>query len=347
MDEMNELARAVKGGRLTRREFFSLSAKMGVSAAVASSLVVPASLLTPLAVPAKAADKKLLMGFTNLLKSNEFCATVETSCAEAAAKEGWDFYTLDNDLDANKALANADAMVTKKVDFVWSFQAIESINPAIHDKYVEAGIPHISIDSSMPETVRFGANNWAAGKMCGTWLAEYAKNNWGGTVDGVVATWVSSWDAVVMQRLNGVIYTIKEVFPEWNDETISRLDVILDAEKGEAGFRAWLNAHPDAHHILISTMTNDLDGLSALAALQATGREQDAVICAGGCDPTAVAELKKPDNAFKGSVAFFPERYGEYLVPITKDLLAGNPVKPSYSPDHLVVTRDNVSQYYA
>ena len=325
---------------LSRRTLLQRAA-MGVAGAAASAMHGGCSPTTP-----GSKDGRLLIGFTNLLLASEFCATVQRGIVKAAAREGWEVFSLDNNLDASAALANADVMVARGVDFVLSFQGLQSLNPAIHDKYVAAGIPHITIDSSMPDTVRFGGDNRQAGTAGGEWLADYARTHWGGEVDGVIMTWISTWNEVNMQRADGCVQAISEAFPRWNADTIDRLDVVLDAEKSEAGFRAWLNAHPDARHILISAMTNDIDGLSALTALQATGREEHAVICSGGGDTSAVAELSKPDNAFKASVAFFPERYGELTVPIIKDILAGRAHEMDYSPEHVVLTRENVDEYY-
>jgi len=315
---------------------------MGLLVVLVSSLLVACA---PKATPVPA-PKKLTIGFTNLLKSNPFCATVEESCAKACAKEGWDFYALDNDLNADKALANADAMVTKKVDFVWSFQALESLGPIIYKKYADAGIPCITIDTGMYKTVRFGADNWGAGVVAGEWLVDYAKKNWGGQVDGVVMAWVASWSSVVLGRIDGQIQAINTAFPEWNKDTISRIDTTLDPAGAQGAMSAWLNAHPNAHHVLATALTNDAEALAFLAAAQAAGREKDIVIVGGGGDQTAIAELKKPDNAFKGSVAFFPDRYGEFLVPITKDMLAGKPVAPDNFNQHLVLTRDNITKWY-
>jgi ribose transport system substrate-binding protein len=46
------------------------------------------------------------------------------------------------------------------------------------------------------------------------------------------------------------------------------------------------------------------------------------------------------------SIAFFPERYGEWLIPIMQDILAGNPV-PSFTGSGLVaITQDNIDKYY-
>jgi ribose transport system substrate-binding protein len=342
MDKLETLVRLTTEGRITRRDFLIRAMALGLTAGVASNFLAACA---PKATPVPAA-KKITIGFTNLLKSNPFCATVEESCGKQCTKEGWGFYALDNDLNADKALANADAMVTKKVDLVWSFQALESLGPIIYQKYADAKIPCITIDAGMYKTVRFGADNWKAGVIAGEWMAEYAKKNWAGKVDGVVMTWVASWSGVVLGRIDGQVSAISKAFPEWNDSTISKIDTTLDPAGAEGAMRAWLNAHPNAHNVLASALTNDAEALAFLAAAQAVGREKDIAIVGGGGDQTAIAELKKPDNAFKGSVAFFPDRYGEFLAPITKNMLAGKPVDPDNFMGHLVLTRENVKQYY-
>ena len=313
---------------------------------VKETVVVEKSVEKVVTATPKPAPTDVLIGFTNLLKSNPFCATVEESCAKTCAELGWDFYALDNDLNADKALANADAMVTKGVDFVWSFQALESLGPMIYEKYNSAGIPCITIDAGMYKTVRFGADNWGAGVVAGEWLVDYAKKEWDGQIDGVVMAWVASWSGVVLGRINGQIYAVEQAFPEWNDGTVSKIDTTLDPEGAQGAMSAWLNAHPDAHHVVATALTNDAEALAFLAAVQAAGREDDVVILGGGGDQTAIAELKRPDNSFKGSVAFFPDRYGEFLAPITKDMLAGIPVAPDNFMSHFVLTRENVKEYY-
>ncbi len=48
-----------------------------------------------------------------------------------------------------------------------------------------------------------------------------------------------------------------------------------------------------------------------------------------------------------GSVAFFPERYGNWVVPLSLAQLAGQELPPSVLIDHLVVTKTNICTYYA
>jgi ribose transport system substrate-binding protein len=63
-----------------------------------------------------------------------------------------------------------------------------------------------------------------------------------------------------------------------------------------------------------------------------------------GADGLGVKQIKS--GIEMASVAYFPERYGEWLVPILEDILAGNPV-PSFTGSGLVIIdKQNVQKYY-
>ena len=48
-----------------------------------------------------------------------------------------------------------------------------------------------------------------------------------------------------------------------------------------------------------------------------------------------------------GSVAYMPERYGEFMIPWLVDILNRKPgVAKEMSPDHFVLTKDNIDKYY-
>lgn len=46
-----------------------------------------------------------------------------------------------------------------------------------------------------------------------------------------------------------------------------------------------------------------------------------------------------------GSVAFFPELYGQHLVSIALDILSGKPVPPAISVKHQLITSKNADHY--
>ena len=45
-------------------------------------------------------------------------------------------------------------------------------------------------------------------------------------------------------------------------------------------------------------------------------------------------------------IAFFPEHYGEYIIPAVAAVLKGQPIPPYLYVDNVVITKDNIDKYY-
>jgi ribose transport system substrate-binding protein len=60
----------------------------------------------------------------------------------------------------------------------------------------------------------------------------------------------------------------------------------------------------------------------------------------------ARAELRRTGSRLIGSVAFFPEKYGEGLIPLALDILEKKPVPPAVYVKHKLITMQNVDNYY-
>jgi ribose transport system substrate-binding protein len=107
--------------------------------------------------------------------------------------------------------------------------------------------------------------------------------------------------------------------------------------------RDWLTAHPTYKHLLINTI-DDERTQGEIQALKAAGRLGDALTIAGGADALGQKQIKSgQENA---SVAFFPERYGEWLIPLIQDVMAGNPVPSFTATPTVVLTKANIRKYY-
>ena len=52
------------------------------------------------------------------------------------------------------------------------------------------------------------------------------------------------------------------------------------------------------------------------------------------------------EPTFLASVGYFPERYGNYLMPIALSQLAGKEIPPAVLVNHVMVTKGNVCKYY-
>ena len=296
-------------------------------------------------------DETKVVGFANILRSGcEFCVNVEDGVQADIGGAGYEIFAVDHNLDANQMLANADAMITQGVDVYLNFDGGITNYTTTIDKMAEAGIPMIFIDGAQPPDVPdvywFGAHGVTAGTLMGEFAVNYANENWGGQVDGVFGVWQGNWPDDVKERLVSAVGVISASFPEWTMDTITISDAVLEGEETQAAASAYLNANPDAKNILFLTTTNDIAGLAVVAAMEQLDRLDSGVILSHGGDSNAVAEIRDESSPFIMSIGYFPDRYGEFMLPILEAVLAGDtPQRVTYV-DHVPVHIDNVGELY-
>jgi len=114
-------------------------------------------------------------------------------------------------------------------------------------------------------------------------------------------------------------------------------------QSAQVNVKAWFTGHPNFKHVMVNTI-DDARMQGAIHALTQVGRFDDALTIASGADGLGQQQIKAGLEG--ASIAYFPERYGEWLVPILEDVMAGNPV-PSFTGSKLVViTKANINKYY-
>lgn len=62
--------------------------------------------------------------------------------------------------------------------------------------------------------------------------------------------------------------------------------------------------------------------------------------------PEGRSELRAPGTRLIGSVAFFPERYGEELMRVALEILAHRPTPPAVFVKHQLITPETVDHFY-
>jgi ribose transport system substrate-binding protein len=303
------------------------------------------------AAATSAPTAKPLIGFSNILRTGcAFCTDVEKSVTAEVQKAGWDLFAVDNNVDANQILANADAMVTKKVKVYLDFDGGITNYGATIQKMAAANIPIIFIDGPFPDFANpnvywMGANNGEAGRLLGEYAVDYAKKNWGGKIDAIFAVWQSTWPDETKKRLISAMDVISAFDSKLTMKTITISDAVLEGEKTQAAATAFLNANPRLNHILFITCTNDVAGLAAESALEALGRKGHGVILSMGADSSAQQAIRAGGD-FKMSVSFGPEKYGQKLVPLIQQILAGRTPPVITRADAIPVDASNINQLY-
>ncbi len=279
--------------------------------------------------------------------TNPFAIPIRQSIEKHARDLGLKLIYCDAEFKPEKAISCAETLANQKPDFViagnWQSGAATAIM-AIFDK---AKIPAISIDVSHPNAIFFGANNYISGVVAGRAAGDYAKKEW-----ACQDVWLFMGENLEEGeaadfRLSGFADGVQEICGALPAERINRER--MGAGTGDQAITVttdWLTAHPEATHIL--SVTIDDERASGMAkAFVATKR--DGMVIGQGCDTVGIANVKAApasENRYLGCVAYFPEKYGDYLVSIAIDVIAGKPVPNEIHMEHIFLDNSTIGTYY-
>ncbi len=285
------------------------------------------------------------IGYAALGHDSSFQRTVQDSLIWAARNEDVELIVLDNRRSARTAVRNAEHLVREKVDLIIEFQMDESVAAAISSRYLEAGIPFIAVHVPHPGGTYYGGNNYQAGLLAGHYLGRWAKSYWKGQVEDVVLLDAARAGALVHGRIAGVLAGLKESLREHIEGC---RPVVID---GDGQFMPSLErvrrylTRTRKRHVLVGAV-NDSSALGAARAFEEAGLAGDCAIVGQNAEPDARAELRRPRTPLIGSVAYFPERYGEELIALALDILGHRPTPPAKFVRHQVITPANVEHFY-
>jgi ribose transport system substrate-binding protein len=274
----------------------------------------------------------------------QFSREVSESLQRAAVAEGIELICVDNRYSAKVAQRSADLLVREKVDLAIEFQTDEEVAPIVAAKYREANIPMIAIDIPHPGATYYGANNYEAGLIGGRYLGRWVKEHWQSEVDEIILLELKRAGNLPRMRLSGLLVGVNLVLPSAAHCRVKYLDG--DGELGPS-FEA-VRKHLRSSHsrrVLVGGI-NDPSALGALRAFQEAGRAENCVVMGQNASPEGRAELREPKTRLAGSVAFFPERYGENIIRVSLDILNQRPVPPAVFVEHKLITPTTVDHYY-
>jgi ribose transport system substrate-binding protein len=290
-----------------------------------------------------APGRRFRLGFAAQTDS-EFSRGVTQSLQRAAARERIDLITVNNRYSPKEALRNADLLVHEHVDLVLEFQTYERVAPVIASKFLEAQIPVIAIEIPHPGAVYFGANNYQAGLIAGRALGRWAKECWQGGVEQVLLLELPIAGPLPALRLTGVQDGLRAELPRLSSIPAIHLDGKGDFEQILTVMRRWLRRGP-RRRTLVGTV-NDMCALAALRAFEEAGAAEYCAVVGQNAILEARNELRRRGTRLIGTVAYFPERYGDELIPLALSLLEGNPVPPATFVKHQFLTPKNVDLIY-
>jgi ribose transport system substrate-binding protein len=295
------------------------------------------------------AQKKYTLGISNFRDSFEFCARVHQNIEEWAKKYGFKTVYAEANMEPEKVKANLDTFAIQGVDAIFEFNWLTDVTA----KWMKEnpGIVMVTGDYVVPGAYYFGANQYQAGVVLGKYLAEQVKKRWGGQLDAMVFAACYQCGELLIKRMDGILDGYKETYKNFPDNMVFRFENNNPTSQQPMNTQRivtdFYTAHPKMTHIVVGT-NNDEGGMGALAAVETMGKQANFFIVSHGGDAPFQEKLRAgKGDVWIGSVAYMPERYGEFMIPWLKDILDNKPNLPKeMSPEHFVLTKENIDKYY-
>ena len=290
------------------------------------------------------------IGYCNQQMKFFFIDTAATEIYTAATNAGYEYNLAITDRDSTKMVTSIETLVTKGADIIVDFNCLPEQGAAAGEKLAAEGIPMLSVDSDYGEGVYFfGVNNYDAGTQLGKSLETFVDDRFGGEVDFVVALWDSQAGDVVKMRCEGATDEIQEKYG-LSDDQVVWLDSMADDTKTQSMTRDWLDAHPEAEHIVFVGQ-NDDRGYAINQAVIAADRVANCLIGSHNADPSSVENLQKnmddpTATAWVTTMAYNSFLYGEQIVAYVADIMAGGAEMQRYA-EISPLTTENVNDYIA
>ncbi|MFP5232355.1 MAG: substrate-binding domain-containing protein [Acidobacteriota bacterium] len=274
----------------------------------------------------------------------EFAREVTRGVVTAAAREHVQLVTFNNRYSAREALRNADAMIREQVDLVLEFQTYERVAPVIASKFLAADTPVIAIEVPHPGATYFGADNYKAGMMGGRALGRWTRDHWEGQVDQLVLLDLPIAGSLLELRSAGLVDGLRGELPGIVNTPLVRLNGRGTFEQVLEVLRKFLRRR-GTRRTLVGAV-NDICALAALRAFEEAGAAHLCAIMGQNALRGARTELRRPGTRLVGSVAYFPERYGDELMALALNILQHKPVPATVFVKHQLLTPRNVDLIY-
>lgn len=288
--------------------------------------------------------RKYRFGYGAQSSEFAFSRAVAESIQRTAFAEGIDLVVLDNRYSPRTAVRNADIFVREHVDLVIDFQTDQHSAQVISSKLLEAHIPLIAVEIPHPGATYYGADNYRAGVMAGTYLGKWCQHHWKGQLDQVILLGLPVAGPVPHSRLTGLLAGLREELPLLTD---SQVEFVDGNGRYEASLRAArkLLRTTKCRKVLVGAV-NDPSAIGALRAFEEAGRSECCAVVGQNASAEARAEMRLPGSRLIASVAYYPERYGEAIIPLALSILRHEKTPPAVFVKHQLITRENVNRQY-
>jgi ribose transport system substrate-binding protein len=288
--------------------------------------------------------KRFRIGYAALGKI-AFANEVTRSMHSAARRLGLALHYVDNEDSPAKAIANADELLTEGIDILIEFQRHDNVNHLIATKCHNAGVPVIAINFPLPGAYYFGADGYKTGWLAGVFLRQYVQKEWRDGPATCLILPTEGVEATQHTRTVGLLEGLTKQLPKGNSPEIKVAQFGVTAQDGYNLTKQFLHEGKRRPKYLLVAAFSDPLGIGAKRALKEAGIGESSVIASQGGTIDARRHIRR-GGALKASVAYFPESYGERVLKLAIKILEGEHPPLTNHTDHVVLTADNISEFY-
>jgi len=294
--------------------------------------------------------------FANINGVLPYCKLVEESIQQEWKLAGGlddDLLILDNMADPDMALDNAKIVFEKKPGVFLQFQADTHANALIGKEAAEEGIYIIAIEVPVPGFPLMGIDNYNAALLAGDWAIDAVMTVYGGweNIDRIIYLDSSGTGDRAELRILGSKNAFIERFGNDGDDEVPdskavMFDGVITADDGEHSIISFLNDHPEDENIVVFCLNDGVaEGIYSGAEKMGRWDPDRWLIVSHGLDDRGKEFVRS--NVIDGGIAYFPERYGKYLIPAALAHIYGNPVPSYIFMENIIINSDNIDEYYA
>jgi ABC-type sugar transport system substrate-binding protein len=272
-----------------------------------------------------------------------FAAEITRGLRAAASRCGADLLIATNEIDGVRTLSNVDELLAAKVDALIEINQDARFGEAISQRCRKAGIPLIGVAFPLPGAINFGVDVLRAGLDGGRALAGEVRARWQGEIDLVLLLNVPDAGYIQRARLTGMLRGLRETVPVPADR-IYALTARREGDEARQAIVALLSRFTRRRIVVLAT--NDTQALSAVEAAAYFNRDREILILSHGGVAPARQELRRKGSALWGTIAHFPESFGDRVMPAALRALAGEKVPYNHVLRHAVLTQKNLFEHY-
>lgn len=295
--------------------------------------------------------KNRKIAFALLDHDEPFSRAVEAGIrvqSELAGFDAQNILMLDNHYDFEQALSKADQVLEGDFDVFVEYQYNFTANSIIRAKFDTSNTHLVAVDIPMHGVPFVGIDHWSVGAETGRAARAIAKKKWGPAenADLIVLFESPEGGEVSLLRGEGFLDAIQGDSDRTGQPRIVRIDVGNQSESRiDAATTKLLEETKGAKRIAFSSVTERCARrvIKSLLAKDQWDPEKFVVVTQG-CDPESRGYIRS--GYFDASVAFFPERYGELILPVVCALIDGEPVPPYVFMQSRLIDRSNIDQFY-